>query len=260
MRDNNPLSSSSIGGDSIADTATISRTSIEHSTPVKSEVKNNPLKAHKVYSTRSKYIAILENLQNSADYVREQQKTLGEIIQQFQLLSGYLEQTDASNGLSAHAWSVYLMHAQVVENCMNRTFSNKPLFEQEQGVPLRIHIPIEGEVEAYELPLPSLRSIIPLGAFLHGTLDRSMPSIGLIEDCMTAVTACLLEVQGARVLISDATRECRNLRDKSPVQSSLPKSRPVFHIEKDVSAPEPFHPKPRSSWFQSFIPARFRAA
>ena len=106
---------------------------------------------------------------------------------------------------------------------MNRTFSGKPLFEQEQGVPLRIHIPIEGEVEAYDLPLPSLRSIIPLGAFLHGTLDRSMPSIGLIEDCMTAVTACLLEVQGARVLISDATRNVAICGISHPCNPVFPK-------------------------------------
>jgi hypothetical protein len=263
MRDNNPLNSSSFGDDPVTETTTLNRTEFDHPVHVQSPfpAQNKiTLNEHKVYSSRSRYEAILDNLHKSADYVREQQKALSEIIQQFQLLTGYLEQTDATNGLSTHAWSVYLMHAQVVENCMNRTFSDKPLFAHENITPLRIHIPVKGEVEAYDLPLPSLRGIIPLGAFLHGSLDRSMPSIGLIEDCMTAVTASLLEVQSARILISDATRECRALRDKSSIQPTLPRSKPFVHIEKDISQPTLIGSKPRSSWLEIFLPARFRAA
>jgi len=216
---------------------------------------------NKVFSTRSRYVAILENLHKSADYVREQQKVLNEIVQQFQLLSGYLEQTDLSKGVSSHAWSVYLMHAQVVRDCMNREFKNKPLFEKDNGMPLRIHIPINNEIEAYDLPLPCLRSIIPLGAFLHGVSDRSIPSIGLIEDCMTAVTSVLLEVQGARILISDSTRECRILRDKKAITPKLPVSRPVVPMERDHSVATP--PQPRRSffkWLQGLLPGRQLAA
>ena len=110
---------------------------------------------------------------------------------------------------------------------------DKPLFEQENNMPLRIHVPVDGEMNAYDLPLPSLRSIIPLGAFLHGSLDRSMPSIGLLEDCMTAVTACLLEVQGARIFISNATRECRLLRDNAKLPTNLPASSPIVPVELD---------------------------
>lgn len=214
------------------------------------QVKNNLNLPEKVYSTRSKYVAVLENLQKSADYVREQQKVLNEIIQQFQLLTGYLEQTDLAKSSNAHAWSVYLMHAQVVQDCMRRSFFDKPLFEQENNTPLRIHVPVDGEMNAYDLPLPSLRSIIPLGAFLHGSLDRSMPSIGLLEDCMTAVTSCLLEVQGARVFISNATRECRVLRDKAKLPTNLPASSPVVPVERDNGLADVTSPKNGNSWLQ----------
>jgi len=215
----------------------------------------------KVFSSRSRYVAILENLHKSADYVREQQKVLNEIMQQFQLLSGYLEQTDRAKGVSSHAWSVYLMHAQVVRDCMNRNFKSKPLFAQECDTPLRIHIPVNNEIEAYDLPLPSLRSIIPLGAFLHGVSGRALPSIGLIEDCMTAVTSYLLEIQGARILISDATRESRILRDKKAISTTMPTSKPLFQVEPDYSVATVDQPR-RSfvSWLQGLIPGRQFAA
>lgn len=187
-----------------------------------------------VYSTRTRYSSVLENLRKSSEYIREQQKALNEMVQQFQLLSGYLEQTDRNLGANSHAWSVYLMHAQVVESCMSRTFEEKPLFNLDNDPPLRIHVPVDGELESFDLPLPSLRSIIPLGAFLHGASGRSMPSIGLLEDCMTAITNCLLEIQNARVIISDATRATRILRDSKSLDVTE-RSGPVFHVEKDLS-------------------------
>lgn len=245
MRDQNTSSYSFTGG-SIADPVTGGRllqTEYNSEPTVSPQSKSHYMPEEKVFSTRSKYVAILENLHKSADYVREQQKALNEIIQQFQIFTGYLEQSDFSKGITTHAWSVYVMHAQVVDTCINRTFDGKPLFNLDNASPLRVHIPVDGEIEAFDLPLPSVRSIIPLGAFLHGVSGRSMPSIGLLEDCMTAVTSCLLEVQGTRVLISDATRNTRTLRDSKPTSVKLEHSRPVFRIEKDLSVAEDLTPK-----------------
>ena len=245
MRDQNSTSFSFSGG-SIADPLSENRLShpnevSENKTSIQTKPQFNA--DEKVFSTRSKYVAILENLHKSADYVREQQKALNEIIQQFQIFTGYLEQSDFSKGISTHAWSVYVMHAQVVDGCINRTFQGKPLFNLDNASPLRIHIPVDGDIEAFDLPLPSIRSIIPLGAFLHGVSGRSMPSIGLLEDCMTAVTSCLLEVQGTRVLISDATRNTRTLRDSKPTTVKLERTGPVFRIEKDLSVAQDLAPK-----------------
>jgi hypothetical protein len=262
MRDNHTLLSFSAEGEYATDTATLDRGNSGLTQPSGTELfksNTNSLNEHKVYSTRSKYVATLENLQKSADYVREQQKVLNEIIQQFQLLSGYLEQTDSTKGVNTHAWSVYLMHAQAVQNYMRQTFLGKPLFEQDHDVPLRIYAPVDGEMKSYDLPLPSLRSIIPLGAFLHGTLDRSMPSIGLLEDCMAAVTSCLLEVQGARIFISDATRECRILRDKTQMHTTLPASSPVVPVERDNSLADVAPPKPKTTWLHRFFSAKIKA-
>ena len=246
MRDQN-TSLHSFAGGSIADPISGERlahspNTDEHSFASQPKLQYKP--DEKVFSTRSKYVAILENLHKSADYVREQQKALNEIIQQFQIFTGYLEQADFSKGISTHAWSVYIMHAQVVDSCMNRTFEDKPLFNLDNTPPLRIHIPVDGEIESLDLPLPSIRSIIPLGAFLHGVSGRSMPSIGLLEDCMTAITSTLLEIQGARVIISDATRNTRVLRDSRSTPVQLESSRPVFRIEKDLSVTEDLTPKP----------------
>ena len=246
MRDQN-TSSYSFSGGSIADPISGERLAHspnvdEHSFTAQPKQRIKP--DEKVFSTRSKYVAILENLHMSADYVREQQKALNEIIQQFQIFTGYLEQSDFSKGISTHAWSVYVMHAQVVDSCMNRTFEDKPLFNLDNTPPLRIHIPVDGEIEALDLPLPSIRSIIPLGAFLHGVSGRSMPSIGLLEDCMAAVTSTLLEIQGARVIISDATRNTRTLRDSKSTKVKLERSSPVFRIEKDHSVAQDLTPKP----------------
>jgi hypothetical protein len=246
MRNQN-TSSYSFSGGSIADPISEGRLAHspnldEHSFTAQPKQTIKP--DEKVFSTRSKYVAILENLHMSADYVREQQKALNEIIQQFQIFTGYLEQSDFSKGISTHAWSVYVMHAQVVDSCMNRTFEDKPLFNLNNTPPLRIHIPVDGEIEALDLPLPTIRSIIPLGAFLHGVSGRSMPSIGLLEDCMAAITSTLLEIQGARVIISDATRNTRTLRDSKPTRVKLERSSPVFRIEKDHSAAQDLTPKP----------------
>lgn len=262
MRDYHSLNKPASAGENIAGLATVSRSSIDHDqlpTEHSFEPKKFSFNEQKVYSTRSRYIAILENLQKSADYVREQQKALNEIIQQFQLLTGYLEQTDLRRGVSTHTWSVYFMHVQVVQECMKRTFSDKPLFDQGNHSPLRIHVPVDGEIVHYDLPLPSLRSIIPLGAFIHGSLDRSLPSIGLIEDCMTAVTSCLLEIQGARIFISDSTRECRTLRDKASVQPKLPAFSPVVRIVPDREPQHVQKPTGFRNWIQSFIPSCLQA-
>jgi hypothetical protein len=245
MRDQN-TSLYSLSGGSVAGSMSEERLSHSHEfseNKTSSQAKPQFNADEKVFSTRSKYVAILENLHKSADYVREQQKALNEIIQQFQIFTGYLEQSDFSKGISTHAWSVYVMHAQVVDGCINRTFQGKPLFNLDNASPLRIHIPVDGEVEAFDLPLPSIRSIIPLGAFLHGVSGRSMPSIGLIEDCMTAITSTLLEIQGARVIISDATRNTRTLRDSKPSTVKLERTRPVFRIEKDLSVAQDIAPK-----------------
>jgi len=246
MRDQN-TSLFSFSGGSIADPISGERLAQsqnldEHSFAPQPKLQYKP--DERVFSTRSKYVAILENLHTSADYVREQQKALNEIIQQFQIFIGYLEQSDFSKGISTHAWSVYVMHAQVVDSCMNRTFDGKPLFNLDNTPPLRIHIPVDGEIEALDLPLPSIRSIIPLGAFLHGVSGRSMPSIGLLEDCMTAMTSTLLDIQGVRVIISDATRNTRTLRDSKPTSVKLERSSPVFQIEKDHSVAQDLTPKP----------------
>jgi len=246
MRDQNTSSYSFTGG-SIADPVTgdrLSQTEYISESTESPQPKSHYIPDEKVFSTRSKYAAILENLHKSADYVREQQKALNEIIQQFQIFPGYLEQSDFSNGITTHAWSVYVMHAQVVDTCINRTFDGKPLFNLDNASPLRIHIPVDGEIEAFDLPLPSVRSIIPLGAFLHGVSGRSMPSIGLLEDCMTAMTSTLLEIQGARLLISDATRNTRALRDSKSTPVKLERTGPVFRIEKDHSVAQDLTPRP----------------
>jgi len=263
MRNQNTFSDGSFAGEPATDLVDSARIGAQsHMGESMHEVAPKPVTNPdgKVFSTRSRYVAILDNLHKSADYVREQHKVLNEIVQQFQLLSGYLEQTDRAGVVSSHAWSVYLMHAQVVRDCMDREFKNKPLFEQENGMPLRIHIPVNNEIEAYDLPLPSLRSIIPLGAFLHGVSDRSLPSIGLLEDCMTAVTSILLEVQGVRILISDATRECRILRDKKAITPQLPASRPVVPMERDYSVTSPAPVRSTfASWVQRWFPSKVSA-
>jgi len=256
MRDLNP-SLVSQSGDPVVTDPTQYRMESSQNTLSHSSVQAKPVSTFagdKIFSARSRYTAVLDNLHQSADYVRDQQKVLNEMVQQFQLLIGYLEQTDTSRGISTHAWSVYVMHAQVIEDCINRDFNGSPLFNLNNEQPLRIHIPVNGELEAFDLPLPSLRSIIPLGAFLHGVGGRSMPSIGLLEDCMTAITSCLLEVQLARVHISDATRETRILRDTKSVVS-LERSGPVVRIEKDFSVADPM-PQSRGffGWLQGLVP------
>ena len=264
MRNQPTLYSDSLSGDSATGYLVSDRTgsfSLEGAEAAQLPAKKPLNPDEKTFSSRSRYVAILENLHKSADYVREQQKALNEIIQQFQIFTGYLEQSNFSKGISTHAWSVYVMHAQVVDNCINRTFEGNPLFNLDNAQPLRIHIPVDGEIEAYNLPLPAIRSIIPLGAFLHGVSGRSMPSIGLLEDCMTAVTSCLLEVQGARVLISDATRTTRKLRDTKPTAVKLERSSPVFRVEKDLSRAEDVLPKRTFlSWVQGLFTGRHLAA
>ena len=74
---------------------------------------------------------------------------------------------------------------------------------------------------------------------------------------MTAVTSCLLEVQGARIFISNATRECRVLRDNAKLPTNLPASSPIV-VELDNGLADVTSPKNGTSWLQRIFQGKSR--
>ena len=172
---------------------------------------------HGTYSQRNRQFAVLENLQIASEYIRSQTKTINDMIKQFHLFSGYLEQVSHKRRSGPQAWSVYLMYAQSISHSLNLSFRGNNLFQKNGEPPLRIHILQEGLTCPIDLPLPPLSSLISINSFISGVLDHKLPTHSLVQSCITDLMDELLSLHSAKSDISNhikATKSMPNSQSK----------------------------------------------
>ena len=157
-----------------------------------------------------------ENARAALGFMDQQQQVLKELIKQFQMFSGYLEQIpEPSDEITArHAWQVYLMHAQSLQKSMGATFSGKALFGDGAMPPVRLHLEIDGNVEPFDLPDPCLSYMTSIRSFLGGVSDHRLPSIELINACMAELLNALVDVQQGRERMCAVLRSFSKCRSK----------------------------------------------
>jgi len=151
------------------------------------------------YSQLSRQSRMLENTYSVRSFMDEQQRVIKDLIKQFQIYVGYREQLpESTSATSSDSWSVYLMHVQSLQAAMKQTHRGKALFSNGSQPPIRIHLEHEGSVSPFDLPDPSLSSMISVQSFLVGVLDHKLPSIELGNACMTDLLNALVEIQDGR--------------------------------------------------------------
>ena len=151
------------------------------------------------YSQLNRQSRMLENMCSVRSFMDEQQRVIKDLIKQFQIYVGYREQLpESTSATSSDSWSVYLMHVQSLQAAMKQTHRGKALFSNGSQPPIRIHLEHEGSVSPFDLPDPSLSSMISVQSFLVGVLDHKLPSIELGNACMTDLLNALVEIQDGR--------------------------------------------------------------
>lgn len=161
------------------------------------------------YSQRSRQNVMLENTQQAILFINQQSKVVQNLIQQFQLYIGYREQLTEDHSLEVrkHAWGVYLMYAQSIQNTLKQTFYGKALFGDGISPPIRMHLEQNGETIPYDLPDPCLNALISVRSFLAGILDHQLPSVELANSCLVDLFNVMTEIQAGRERLLVINRE-----------------------------------------------------
>ena len=152
------------------------------------------------YSQRSRQNVMIENTQQAILFINQQSKAVQNLIQQFQLYIGYREQLTEDRSLEArkHAWAVYLIYAQSIQNTLKQTFNGKALFGDGISPPIRMHLEQNGETVPYDLPDPCLNALISVRSFLAGILDHQLPSVELATSCVVDLFNVMAEIQSGK--------------------------------------------------------------
>lgn len=151
------------------------------------------------YSQLNRQSRMLENMCSVRSFMDEQQRVIKDLIKQFQIYVGYREQLpESTSSASSDSWSVYLMHVQSLQTAMKQVHQGKALFGNGSQPPIRVHLEHEGSVSPFDLPDPSLSSMISVQSFLSGVLDHKLPSVELGNACMTDLLNALVEIQDGR--------------------------------------------------------------
>lgn len=163
------------------------------------------------FSQRSRRTVMIDNARKASCYMEEQQRVVKELIKEFQIFTGYIEQLPKTGGLvdEANSWSVYLMHAQSLHSAMKRVFQGKALFGDGASPPVRMHLEQDSVVIPFDLPDPSLVTMISIRSFLAGVADHKLPSVDLSNACMAELLNALVDIQQGRERLSTSVTHLR---------------------------------------------------
>ena len=184
------------------------------------------------YSQLNRQSRMLENMCSVRSFMDEQQRVIKDLIKQFQIYVGYREQLpDSISSVSSDLWAVYLIHVQSLQAAMKQTHRGKALFSNGSQPPIRIHLEHEGAVSPFDLPDPSLSSMISIQSFLAGVLDHRLPSIDLGNACMTDLLNAFVEIQDGRSRFSKMQQHlsARKASRRSLVSTHISSADPSTH-------------------------------
>jgi hypothetical protein len=193
------------------------------------------------FSQLSRSSVMQKNIRQVSLFMDAQQSVIRELIKEFQIFVGYIEQLPKRGTDLAHcnSWSVYLMHAQSLHSAMKQTHQGKALFGDGASPPVRVHLEEAGSVVPFDLPDPSLVSMISVRAFLSGVADHKLPSIELGNACMAELLNALMDIHQGRERLSSISRNLKKSKSLSITQNN--QARPVHMLAaKSVSWHEKF--------------------
>jgi hypothetical protein len=188
------------------------------------------------FSQRSRQSIMKDNLRDAFAFMDQQAKVIKSLIKQLQIFTGYREQLprDFSSSQYPDAWSVYLMHAQAVQESMTSCFRGKVLFGNGAQSPVRIHLGVKGKVEPFDLPDPTLLSMVSVRAFLSGVSDHRLPTVEVGNACMAELLNALVEIQQGKESLSRVASNLENNRGASlrAIQEHAVSPQPITWIGK----------------------------
>ena len=192
------------------------------------------------FSQRSRRTVMIDNARKACFFMEEQQRVVKKLIKEFQIFTGYIEQLPKTGGLvdEANSWSVYLMHAQSLHSAMKQTHQGKALFGDGAAPPVRVHLEEASSVVPFDLPDPSLVSMVSVRAFLSGVADHKLPSVALGNACMADLLNALIEIQQGRERLSSISRNF-----KRPVSISVTEDKPTRPVYRLSSKAVSWHEK-----------------
>ena len=175
-------------------------------------------------SQANRRTAMRDNSKDALAFMNQQHKVLQQLIKEFQIFIGYREQLPRSQSgpIPHETWSVYLMHAQSLHHAMKQNYMGKALFGSGAEPPVRVHLEQNGVVEPFDLPDPSLESLVSIRAFLGGVPDHRLPSVELGN-------ACMAELLNALVQIQDGREKLNHISKRLPMHKPLYESSSLSH-------------------------------
>jgi hypothetical protein len=192
------------------------------------------------FSQRSRQSVMKDNFRDAFAFMDQQAKVIKSLIKQFQIFTGYREQLprDFSSSQYPDAWSVYLMHAQAVQESMTSCFRGKALFGNGAQPPVRMHLEVKGKVQPFDLPDPTLLSMVSVRAFLSGVSDHRLPSVEVGNACMAELLNALVEIQQGKESLSRVASNLENNRGVSrrTIQEHAVPPQPITWISKLINS------------------------
>ena len=178
------------------------------------------------FSQLNRKCIMLKNANHARMFMDEQQRVIKDLIMQFQIFIGYREQVpDGRLSRTSDTWSVYLMHVQSLQNAMKSMHEGKPLFSKGTEPPIRVHLDDGEQVSAFDLPDPSLSSMISIQSFLAGVLDHQLPSVELGNACLADLLNALSEIQGGRMRLIQIQTQLSSRKRLLPIHAARDISR-----------------------------------
>ena len=208
------------------------------------KITNSPLPSSKTssFSQMSRSSVMQNNIRQISLFMDAQQSVVRELIKEFQIFVGYVDLLPMSCAEqdNSDSWSVYLMHAQSLHSAMKQTHQGKALFGDGASPPIRVHLEEAGSVVPFNLPDPSLVSMISVRAFLSGVADHKLPSVALGNACMAELLNALIEIQQGRERLSNISRDF-----KKPFSISTNTSKKLVQLSQI--------PCQSCSWYEKFL-------
>ena len=196
-----------------------------HSKPIFSndQMVRAPLKT--IFSERSKWSRMQENLSLALNYTSKQKRNLHEVLNVLELWK--VEVSKIGNRQSR----IVSLFTDPLIRLSNERYCNHPLFDDGSTQPLKIHFHLNGKRDLIEIPILPLKSQPNFMSLLGAqTLSSSVPSPSLFESSSSEAIQLLLSLGRTIDLINakslNVRRESRDGRPLSknavqPESSSL---------------------------------------
>jgi len=184
------------------------------------------------YSTLNRSTAMVRNVKDAVEFITQQENVLLSMVVSLEAFAVMLNRGDSK--ISLH--SGYLLSSRSVSNSLSAKFRGKPLFDTMRDKPLRMHIEVNGILQAFDFPNPQLSSLPELQGFMLGTQISSLPTKELTYECISSLMGCLLRVRQEKDKLNAWLLDFKF--KPNPVCGSTPKAKKVTHARLSISNAE----------------------